>query len=367
MKSENFVNRSGEEVAREKTEIEREGAIDGDGIAIVEKIGATNARLDGIDVSTLSPAEREVVEKCKKKSSTILRAFGRIASALTFVGFVGGIAIDQLVNRNDIEVREMQEKNTYRHSDPETTHLINYLAGKENLSEDELMQALRTIMRGVLEKFDHMNLPEDFDHYSAEQLDDFFSQHQEFGMPKGELIKFVREQAHRECPRNAEIYNELWQLEKESGAPQVRINTSFAAFAQSKEGGPRAHYSSLTHTIYLNTPFVGCELDEFFGEMAHAEQFTPNSTARYSNMGRGVWDLLRVAMRARLNPAHLVEEYNKTYQQPGTIEYEAHGVIAPRLRDKYKKLATADQPQDINKDKPEDIEKNKPEDVQDTE
>ena len=263
------------------------------------------------------------------------------------------VAVDQLINKNEITVTtDDNGHKKYAHSDPNTTHILNYLAGREKLSDEEKLVYVKEVLKNASKLFYNTELPENFDNFTVDELDEYMST-LTFAkpLPKGEVKRWIREDIKTECPREYDIYNDLWKLEIEATAPTVSVNTVYSAFATPDNSGFQDHYFGFfAHEILYNIPFETCSLRTILPEMAHAKQFSPDTVSRYTNGIRYILDLAGVVIRAEEKGTTLQTEYDRTYSLPGSIEYEAHQEIEKELRKKYPSLMS-----DLDEDKPEEL------------
>lgn len=186
----------------------------------------------------------------------------------------------------------IEDRCEYQHPDPETTHLLNYLAGKEEVTVEENKRFYCDA------DYIHDNRP-------------------------------IKENL------NQKLYDSLWQMEREFGSPQIRgINwkdsySSFAAFSGIQE------YNPYSHTIYLECKSPKRARGELMAEFAHASQFQHNQLeAQLQLMG----SFVRMMVNAANHDEKLFPAYCREYSTWDSLEYEAHRIIEPQLRERLKSI-----------------------------
>jgi hypothetical protein len=99
----------------------------------------------------------------------------------------------------------------------------------------------------------------------------------------------------------------------ENNAPAINIGENII---------PRTHYNEPANSIELSN----AQNKSLLAELAHAKQIKDGKSV----WGQAVLDWFK-------NPYISDEGQYKMYEKPGTVEYEAHKVIEPKLRDQYNK------------------------------
>lgn len=183
-----------------------------------------------------------------------------MGSALSFAGMTAFYyrTHDHQVKKNCIE-----DKCEYQHPDEETTHILNYLTGKEITNEYESKN-----------------------YFYLKPLKEF----------------------------NPDLYDKLWQIEVEMGAPKIKWDNN-------------DRYHPPSNTILLS-PDSTWAIDGLLAEFAHAKQLKDNPI---SSQCRGYWSKLRTLGRMVENLDSWEEAYRPEYDLEGSLEYEAHRVIEPML------------------------------------
>ena len=150
----------------------------------------------------------------------------------------------------------------------------------------------------------------------------------EFG---GKSIEEVRETAEnfvlrkRKCDYG--LYNRLWQAEIATGAPYLRWKGSskdfFNAFLYVSSSD--AYYLPFINKAYLT---FDDPKESLFAELSHSKQFNDNTLSSYF---RCLPSIVRVAGKV-LSGQSFNESYEMEYSIPGSLEYETHKIIEPKLR-----------------------------------
>lgn len=282
-----------------------------------------------------SEGARRLLDRFGKISGKLLRG-GRNLLIIGMLAHVG----NYYRTENSIETSQDQKGMiTYRHPDQETTHILNYLAGRDELSEKEIERNFREQLKGFAWNTGR-SIPDDFDSYSIEQVDEWMATATTPYYRKGDVQKEFAEYTKRISPRathSENVYDLVWQLEQEAGNPKIRFlarGTSILNIFNDQE-----HYSVLNHTLYIKmySPVFG-----LFAESAHSKQFRGGSIFQYTkNSLRGLRDIGKVIFRGLANADFsvpvipLVPEQEKLYGEKGSIEYEAHNEIERELLKKY--------------------------------
>lgn len=104
--------------------------------------------------------------------------------------------------------------------------------------------------------------------------------------------------------------NRLYDLYKQSGNPNVSTDTSIFM-------GDREHFNPINNTIYIPDP----TFDGYVAELAHAYQFNSGKYSPYKNILKHPLENLK----------NFTSRNNDTYNRKGSLEYEAHQIIEPKL------------------------------------
>ena len=147
---------------------------------------------------------------------------------------------------------------------------------------------------------------------------------------------------------NLDKYNALVNLGLMYGSPHVSLKEKAGTFdfldpnafntqEENKKGYYRAHYNPNEQRMYLSANEDREDLrDRYISELAHQKQVMDKGALDFnlrvlSGLGRSGANIVK-------NLESPVDAYTREYYTPGSLEYEAHEKIEPKLRDKYKDL-----------------------------
>lgn len=286
----------------------------------------------------------ELKPEKKKKLERVLRKFLRMTRNIAFAGSVLAVANHERTH-DDLNVETVGSEKVYTHPDAQTTHILNVLAGKESMTEGDLLIQIRNILahkadeKGV--KFDKS--PNEM---SIDELDAAFTSLGGGNKP-GEMkagleaqMAHVQEKSEylRAEGKEKEIYELIWKMEEECGNPRIRFAAEAIGFTPFKSFEGNSHYDPVNNVVYMSINRLWENMtshqDSFFGEMAHAKQFNDDQISSYLNQ---ISDFVRVFKAGGFDMNKLSESYHDLYATPGAVEHEAHAVLEPYLRDKYGK------------------------------
>jgi hypothetical protein len=131
-------------------------------------------------------------------------------------------------------------------------------------------------------------------------------------------------------------YHALEQMHSKYGAP--KINT-----IGEKD---RAYYNPITDSMNISIPKYGDEYgdlveDEFLDELAHKVQANKKGNVGFVKdfVGKDLINTLKNVDSSNIfTKKGWLDAYRKNYHTPGTVENEAHSVIAPKLEDEYRDI-----------------------------
>lgn len=295
---------------------------------IFEKIESLENKTD------LTKEDKEAIKTIKNKFYKISRRFLKITGGMTLLGLIASSENYYKTKYETTAEKDSKGNTVYKHSDTETTHILNYFSGRETLTEEEITYNIRLLAKNSAKVFD-IELPPDFDNFNLEQIDSFFASVPKTKLKKGDMINFVDDYVDREIKPAEDIYELIWQLEKECNNPKIKFVVNPPSFLTDNL---TINYSSLKNAIYIDILAQGGGPDDLIAELAHSKQFRGSLFKRIIKDLRYTKDLIKVFLRGGFNTERLNEEYSKLYAEKGTIEYEAHSEIAPELKEKYEKL-----------------------------
>jgi hypothetical protein len=117
-------------------------------------------------------------------------------------------------------------------------------------------------------------------------------------------------------PFNITDYENLWNSWSDNGRPRIAKPGLSSTIVKVVRGAdePVANYDMVTNTMHI----MDGSVDDYYAELAHSKQ-------RKDGVGKMAVQLLKH------NPLS-----SKKYSTPGTVEYDAHEIIEPNLKEKYK-------------------------------
>ncbi len=122
---------------------------------------------------------------------------------------------------------------------------------------------------------------------------------------------------------SAERYEKVWTLHFKNGNPNIRSlekddgDASNSPIREFLDTDGNAYYDVLTNTMYIPTEQKEPVLHTWLAELAHAKQFNEKP--------------LLSTLRSAVGFLATFPNYNYQYDIPGTVEYEAHKEIQPKL------------------------------------
>lgn len=318
-----------------KPETQEMGGLTLEARRAIETVGAGAVREAAEIVHSIEELveDREFISD--KKNKEIIRKIvrGSVAFAQRLVKISALVALGLTANyfRTKENVDETLDTNNgivYVHPDEETTHILNYLSGRESLTGEERLRFLRMIAREFAAARGKP-VPRDMDAMSLAEVRDYLIQNFsggsiEAGREAEDLIGFPNSVPNHYV-YDRDTYDSVWAIEKEVGAPRVRWITGSSRNPPNEIIKPG--YSVLTNTIYIRPTHP---LMNLAYELPHADQYRNRPVWYYL---RQVEEYLRIVSKTitRLqSPGSMTdEEYNAV---PGSIENEAHNKIQPEIR-----------------------------------
>ncbi len=319
----------------------------------------------------------------------------KIAAAVFVSAFKIGVEvheIKQIRERDEITIHIDKDGNReYQHSDEQTTQYLDYLTGKKvHRAFLKRMMAHQYIIEENISSYRDMDQSEidslaylDYQRYIQrykelyevnceieKNLLRFIKDEEKRGLKSELLLEDLKKTRHlkdsikKELVKMEEIgfknfideeleelntvitdgfnrdyYEFIWRLEKENGKPRIR---SVVEQQQSKRTPYRAYYHSRNNTMHVIDPIflsLGEEDSDFFAELAHAQQFV--SGPYHKILLKKIHDVIddyKILKRVLMDTSetnleekrfiHQLEEYD----DPSTIEYEAHKIIEKIFR-----------------------------------
>lgn len=227
----------------------------------------------------------------------------------------------------------------FRHSEDQmTTDIVNWLTGEVTVPESIRLPLYRQYIMTVRENSD-MEIPENshsLDYpklrllaleWYAQKYPDANGSEEE----KTEVINNLFEEAVRPPLEGfgPNVNERVWRVVGDSGAPRVRLlgeqdeYASRIMAASASRGDKQAFYYPPENTIYIR---YNDSVRVLLNEAPHAVQFNEQP---YTSHWRLITSLAKSFLAGVVHNADV--DYNSEYQDPETLEGEAHRVIRERL------------------------------------
>ena len=144
---------------------------------------------------------------------------------------------------------------------------------------------------------------------------------------------------------NPEKYQALLELGQKYGSPHVSLKNKAGALdfldpnafnteKENQEGYYRPHYDPNQQRIYLGANQDNSDLrDQYIAELAHQKQVMDKGALDFNL--RALSGFGRVGKNMVKNFESPVDAYSNEYDTPGSLEYQAHKEIEPKLQDEY--------------------------------
>lgn len=292
-----------------------------------------------------SPEKKSGLEKVKEKSARLLKRLRQVG----FVLILAGITNYQLTHNNEISSQNIDGKEFFTHSDKETTHILNYLGGLDSLTESDQINFIKQYFKNNPVK--DLELPSNFDQMSDEEYLSWIAENNMkygFGDSMEEAKQIALRDLDNAFPKkykyNDTFYKKLWEVEKECGSPKIQWTCGWNRenLVKFSSEGSIARYNPLTHTVSVNASIgAGGQIGDLVSEFAHAKQFHDNPT---SSTFKSIKEGIRIANKALKSKkeggliSKLVASQLEEYNISGSTEHEAHKIIEPYLKEKFKEI-----------------------------
>ena len=336
---------------------------------------ATRLEREGSDVDI----SEETAERVEKKGGKIKNLLKVASMGLALYGGIklGSEVEDYGTSRYEITTEIGQGgKVEYQHEDPETTRILKFLTGAEELAPEDKIHFYRELVRSEYvtkiqrkkfsKAFDVVKNYEDAAKLSSLSIEDYNALEADLPSNEVELRRQLRgiyaeydlilkgtvqddidervEKAFAESIQAAVEYNPalekiVWNLQKKVGAPRIRWSAphdnTFSDRAGHIVGAGRSMYVSRDNTIYI-TPGSNVEAlgKNLVAEDAHALQYNEHPV---KSRIRKTLDVVRIQVRAVRENKTQYESQLAEYDIPGSIEYEAHEEIEKQLISEFEK------------------------------
>lgn len=239
--------------------------------------------------------------------------------------------------RYKVTERSSGSEVVFEHEDGETTRILDFISGRNDLSRTDKLLLARNVMRFYW-KLDNKANSLNFEKAEEQELkkvcllDDLCSDVVALGEalhPEREWFEHLIMPLH---DYDKDLYMAVWRIETETGNPKVRWGKYVG---RRGEGGvSNIRFEAATNTIYLPLPTWnsrgGFLVDDFVSEASHSKQLNDRPTIFFINSLR---DMIEVEIYAYKYHEAYDDAYDELlYDEPGTIEYEAHKIIQPELK-----------------------------------
>ncbi|HEY4520542.1 MAG TPA: hypothetical protein VJJ72_01945 [Candidatus Paceibacterota bacterium] len=300
-----------------------------------EKIEAIGARIE-----TISQSNPEKAIKLKEKLKERIKKYTAIFSLATYIASMG-LLLNHERTRYKVRFIQKGESLEYVHEDAETTEIINYLSGRGELSRVSRFKISKAVF---LNWFDGMHFAYPPELKSADEPT-FKKIVREVLVREKQQAPFESEDWHLDIFSTAKVdlhsdlYDVFWQIEAKAGNPRVRWGFSDPLYRLIAGSiGGIGFYNPLNNTIYIDPPLSpqSYSLDDFVSEAAHGVQARKPFQFMLKLMKTYALFSQNVIATGDIHGAYL-----KTYQAPGTLEYDAHRVIERDLLDGVDKAIEA--------------------------
>lgn len=227
-----------------------------------------------------------------------------------------GMTVNYFQIHKPIQTTETKNEIEFRHPDKKTTHILNYLAGKDAITSEERLQMVRWFIKDYYHK---MNQEEPRD--LTPILDAIIPEELETVIPLKRKY-------------NPQLYETLWEMELEFGRPYLRWMSDWPEQRTGIRQEFRAEYNAFSNTIYLSFLSFSEPLETFAAEISHAKQASENPfKLAYQQLElefKIAWE--------NIKGKSVEEAYDRECAKPENFEYQAHRVIEPKL---FKRLKEA--------------------------
>jgi hypothetical protein len=319
-----------------------------------EEIGALKHQLD-IEKSSnheniggrIADILARVLLKCNEGAKRVQLVKNTLLGSIS--GIILGTAIQGIkikeAHRDKVTEIEVEENidgitskhKEYKHEDPETTHIINALCGKEPFTEKEKLNIAIGITVKSCEDC-KIPIPENIKNWDLQEVKNLYIQTTNSLYYPDELDIILSGSVYSD-----ELYSVIWEQEKRSGSPYVKWSVTENT---SEIGGAhnRAFYVTNTHTMYIKPEALTSSniTRQYVAEVSHALQYNEKTTISMIKSLCEDFTVSIVASQTGIDKRFVYDQI--LYDDPGTTEHEAHSIIEPTLQaeiDEAKKLYKA--------------------------
>ena len=306
---------------------------------VSDGLASLKESLRPVDTSLSTELSKQSAEKMRDVSRGY---FGETDRLLLVLAIAGATGLEDY-SENEIVVSEESGEKVYHHSDPETEHILNYIGGKEALTEEEQLVRARAGIQPVIEllafKHPELRIPDNFEEMSREELRYFIAEalarDSGHGVAEQEVEKYFPKPTHEFDPV---IYEMVWRVNSECGVPKIRWASDTVIQRGLIAAGVRperdSHYNGVTNTITLGND---SDFDKVFAEAAHAKQWSDEPVMSTLKVIESVGRTIATAVAEQRS---LTDAYQDEYEREGSVEFNAHKIIEDQffteLREKQK-------------------------------
>lgn len=282
-------------------------------------------RLEAADADPAATPEKHKAPE-KRRARLLLAALAAITASVE----AGHHLTRYKVYENTNEKGEI----TYEHEDRETTRILNYIAGREHMTDEDRVVLFRDTLRRILENT-HKPVPANIHQMNREEVIEALVKALRDESPVARIsdaeqrraMNSLFEDVFPNYTYNSRLYSNLWRLEERVGAPRVR-------WMLNRYQGRDGRYDPVTNTIHIiidpspgqTTP--NPDLSNFVAESSHSEQWNDNYWYYY---GRSIYDFAVTILNAARTGQPYDAAQEEEYRTPGTVEHDAHQVREFRL------------------------------------
>lgn len=292
------------------------------------------------------PAEHktQLRNRLKRSLKKLFRTF-TFATALTGAAGVANYALTRYSVKPEANISYRGRVLTiYAHQDKETTHIIEVLSGKAQLSDSDKKNILLDYLTDELKAFHEEGEYEGIDENDLNErsLTDLMGTAREFMNVRGDKQQLITDPNPETF--DPELYDALWKLEQVCGNPKVRFRLGGKkSFFQLYNAG-RNFYNPYTNTVFIDIGDNEVTVDNYIVELSHGKQFNENPISSNILALKGIVKAVKGAIvgenvtdNGEVNRS-VDNSYEKLYEEPGTLEHDAHQVIQPKLRSELENL-----------------------------
>lgn len=306
----------------------------------------------------ISSEPKDTTVSIKERLARTVKSIAKRAMQVTAIGVVvGGVATERHLSETRTPVtRNMDQDGTiiYAHHDAQTTHILNYLAGREELTYEERVKILAKTLMGLDKMINNVPiLPENFAKMNIDQMAEILaplfieSGEKSDSSPKEQALNELKKSLEKDVPARRKsvpgAYETIWEMEASVGSPTVRFTYGHKAINGTKF--PNDEIKVANYDPWDNIVSIQSDPDllaTLIAEFTHAHQFNNNTVSTLSKLPATAKRLcLRATKGASgirewyqflLSSSRMEDAIKDEYTTEGSIEYEAHKIIEPEFK-----------------------------------